>query len=289
MNNGFLVSTQWLADHLDDPQVRVLDVSGHLDSNRRNQAFDQYLAEHLPGAIWFDVASADGELSDPDSPLSWTWPPMSQIEEAMSRVGVDNATTVVLVARSFDRPYGHGTMWCTRAWWTLHHSEARCVILEGGHERWKTEGRRLDDGEVVVAPRIFIGTDRRDEGIAGRGDVLAALDAGTSCVVDALPDDVFRGDRTPYERPGHITGAQNVPFRSFIAEPTADFIPVDQASEIFEEAGLFDRDRVVVYCGGAISATVTAFALKRSGHPDVRVYDGSLQEWAADPTLPMST
>lgn len=289
MQDDYLVSTQWLSEHLDDPQVRVLDVSGNLDAERNNLAHDDYVVEHVPGAVWFDVASGYGELSDPSSPLWWTWPSMRQIEGAMGRSGVDNRTTVVIVARSADRPYGHGSMWCTRAWWTLHHSEVRCVILAGGHERWKREGRPLESGDVTVPPRTFIGTDRRHEGIADRDDVQTALETGASCVVDALPTDVFRGERTPYARPGHITGAQNVPFHSLIAEPTADFVPVERASAIFDEAGLFDRNRVIVYCGGAISATVTAFALKRSGHPDVRVYDGSLQEWAAEPTLPMST
>lgn len=246
-HDGFLVSTRWLADRLDDPQVRVLDVSGHLDAERRNRAHPDYLAEHLPGAVWFDVASADGVLSDPDSALSWTWPPMDRIEATMSAVGVDNRTTVVLVARTSDQPYGYGTMWCTRAWWTLHHAEVDCVILEGGHERWIAEGRPVDSGEVAVTARTFIGTDRRHEGIADRHDVQAALAAPTSCVIDALPEEVFRGERTAYARPGHITGAQNLPFRRFVAEPTAGFVSSERAAEIFDDAGLFDVERAVLY------------------------------------------
>lgn len=247
MSDHFLVSTDWLAEHIGDGDVRVLDVSGFLDGDRVNRAHDDYLAEHLPGAVWFDVASASGELSDPDSTLSWTWPPLAQIEAAMGSVGVDDGTTVVLVARTFDRPYGVGTMWCTRAWWTLHHSGVACAILEGGVERWCSEGRPTESGPVSVASTTFRGDDRRSEAIADRRRVESALDDGASCVIDALPEASFTGERSNYARPGHITGAQNVPFQRFIAEPTAGFVPVDEARAIFDRAGVLDRERVVLY------------------------------------------
>ena len=247
MNDRFVVSTEWLAEHVHDDDVRVLDVSGFLDDDRVNQAHDDYLSEHLPGAVWFDVASANGELSDPDSPLSWTWPPLAQIEGAMGRVGVGNGTTVVLVARTSDRPLGLGTMWCTRAWWTLHHSGVRCAILEGGHERWLAEGRLTESGPVSATATTFRGEDRRADAIADRHDVEAALGDGASCVIDALPELSFTGERVNYARPGHITGAQNVPFQHFITEPTAAFVPVDEARSIFDRAGVLDRERVVLY------------------------------------------
>ena len=241
------MSTDWLAEHLDDPDVRVLDVSGHLDADRRNLARDDYLAAHVPGAVWFDVASGHGELSDPDSALAWTWPPVAQIESAMARVGVDGDTTVVITARSSTRPYGHGTMWCTRAWWTLHHSGVDCVILAGGLERWTAEGRPTESGDTHVEPRTFAATDRRHDAIADRSDVQAALASTDSCVIDALPAASYRGERVNYARPGHITGAQNLPFHQFIAEPTASFISEREARAILERAGLFDRARAVLY------------------------------------------
>jgi thiosulfate/3-mercaptopyruvate sulfurtransferase len=247
MTDRFLVSTEWLAERADRADVRVLDVSGFHDDRGNNLAHDEYLSEHVPGAVWFDVASTRGELSDPESTLSWTWPPLSQIEAAMGRVGVDNDTTVVLVARSFDRPLGLGTMWCTRAWWTLHHSGVRCVILEGGLERWCAEGRPTESGTVVVAPTTFTGDDRRHEAIADRHDVEAALADAAACVIDALPEASFTGERVNDARPGHITGASNVPFSNFIIEPTAAFIPNDEAREIFDRAGMLDRERVVLY------------------------------------------
>ncbi|MGI9623310.1 MAG: sulfurtransferase [Acidimicrobiales bacterium] len=247
MAHPYLVSTEWLATHSADSTVRVLDVTGWLGDDRANLARDDYLADHIPGAVWFDVASARGELSDPSSELSWTWPPLDQIEAAMGRVGVDNDTTVVLAARTPDRPYGLGTMWCTRAWWTLHHSGVRCVILEGGFERWCREERPTESGDVEVPPATFAGEDRREEAVADRHDVQQALAADASCVVDALPPESFNGQRSNYSRPGHITGAQNVPYQSFIEEPTAGFVSEDHARELFDRAGLFDYERVVLY------------------------------------------
>lgn len=243
----FVVSTTWLAERLDDPAVRILDVSGHLDADRNNLAHGDYLDAHIPGAVWFDVASGRGELSDPAARLPWTWPPLTQIEAAMGRVGVDDTTTVVISARSSSEPYGHGTMWCTRAWWTLHHSGVRCAILEGGLERWTAEGRPTEAGEITVTPRVFRGTDRRHEAIADRDDVLTALADADSCVIDALPSASYTGERVAYARPGHITGAASLPFHRFVAEPTADFVPVDQARTWFRDAGVFERERAVLY------------------------------------------
>ncbi len=247
MAEHYLVSTEWLAERLDDPTVRILDVSAVLDADRNNVAKNDYLAEHLPGAVWFDVGSGGGELSDPDSDLSWTWPPMTQIEAAMGRVGVDNDTQVVIVARSSGQPYGVGTMWCTRAWWTLHHSGVTCAILEGGHERWAAEGRPMETGEVTCEARAFSGTDRRAEAIADRHDVQAALANTASCVIDALPEASYTGERVNYARPGHITGAANLPFPLLIEDATAAFIPLEAARALFVDHGLFDRERAVLY------------------------------------------
>lgn len=247
MNDQYLVSTEWLAEHLDDADVRVLDVSGYHDDAGANMAHDHYLDAHIPGAVWFDVVSRDGELSDPDSDLSWTWPPLAQIEAAMGRVGVGNDTTVVIAARSFVEALGLGTMWCTRAWWTLHHSGVRCVILEGGLERWQREGRAVGSGEVVVEPATFRGDDQRSGAIADRHDVESALSDGGSCVIDALPAASYTGERVNYARPGHITGAANLPFPSFIEEPTAAFGSEAAAHDILDRAGMFDVERAVLY------------------------------------------
>ena len=247
MDDTFLVSTDWLADHLGDPDVRVLDVSGFHVEPGVNGAYDDYLAEHIPGAVWFDVCSSHGVLSDPDAELWWTWPAIERIEAAMSSAGVGDDTTVVITARTYDRPLGLGTMWCTRAWWTLHHSGVRCAILEGGLERWRREGRSVESGPVEVPAADFHVEDRRAEAIAHRDDVERALADGASCVIDALPTESYTGQRSNYARPGHIAGAGSLPYGTFIAEPTAAFIPLDEATEAFRTAGVFDVERAVLY------------------------------------------
>ncbi|MEO1062082.1 MAG: rhodanese-like domain-containing protein [Actinomycetota bacterium] len=286
----YLVEPEWLADRLDDPTVRVLDVTAQLDRELVNHAkaacFD---AAHLPGSVFFDVSSARGALSDPHAELPWTWPRSSWVDERLAEAGVADDTTVVLVARTPREGIDSGTMWCTRAWWTLHHMGVDCRILRGGLERWEAEGRPLTDEPTAVSP----GSVRTSEAAAGacasKEDVLAALESGRSCVLDALPASSFDGTDGGYgPRRGHITGAVNLPFRGLVERETAAFPDADVLRERVDALGLLDHERVVTYCGGAIAATVPAFVLAMLGHDDVGVYDGSLMEWAADESLPMT-
>jgi thiosulfate/3-mercaptopyruvate sulfurtransferase len=290
VNPQYLVDTSWLAEHLEDPGVRVLDVTAKLTSSLVNRADEECYAQgHIPGSVPFDVASGRGVLSDPDAALPWMWPPAEQVEAALAQVGVSNDTQVVLVARTPRAGIDSGTMWCTRAWWTLHHLGVRCAILRGGIEAWEAEGRPLvtDRPEVPAGSFRVSGDWRRARATAA--DVLDALGSGRACVVDALPSSTYDGVDPGYgPRKGHITGAVNVPFRSLIEGETAAFADADTIERHLRDAGLLEAERVVTYCGGAIAATVDAFALALFGHGDVAVYDGSLMEWAADPSLPMT-
>jgi thiosulfate/3-mercaptopyruvate sulfurtransferase len=286
----YLVSTSWLAEHLDDPAVRVLDVTARLTSSLENRAktacFD---VGHIPGSIFFDVASGRGVLSDPDAPLPWMWPTPEQFASTMADCGIDAETRVVLVARTPRAGIDSGTMWCTRAWWTMHHMGVDCAILHGGIEQWEAEGRPLTTEEPAAGRRAgFTVHDRRAQARATKDDVLAALSSSV-CIVDALTADSFDGSGQGYgPRRGHITGAVNVPFRSLIERETAAFVDAETMRAQLDAAGLFDHEAVITYCGGAIAATVDAFCLALFGHEWVSVYDGSLMEWSADPELPMT-
>lgn len=284
----YLVSTDWLAEHLDD--VRVLDVTAKLSGKLENQAeADCYRNAHIPGSVFFDVASGKGVLSDPTADLPWMWPAAEQIATSLAAAGVGPNTRVVLVARTPRDGIDSGTMWCTRAWWTLHHAGVNCAILHGGLEKWESEGRPLT-GEVTPvrnADPVAI-PDEWQSGRADIGDVQSVLD-GAGCLVDALPADSFDGTGSAYgPRAGHITGARNVPFRSLIEAETAGFVDAATMYGVLSESGLLGDERVVTYCGGAIAATVDAFALALFGKTDVAVYDGSLMEWSANPDLPMT-
>ena len=291
-NPQYLVDTDWLAAHLDDPDVVVLDVTAKLTSKLVNRAGEECFAPaHIAGSRFFDVPSGHGELSDPDAPLPWTWPTPARFADVMARHGIGNDSRVVLVARTPRPGIDSGTMWCTRAWWTMHHMGVDCAILHGGLERWEAEGRPLVAGEAPAAapPARFEVASGWERARAQRDDVLGALDDGATCIVDALSATSFDGtDRGYGERKGHITGALNLPFRDLVEAETAGFVDADVMRARLDAAGLFERPRVITYCGGAIAATVDAFALALFGHSQVAVYDGSLMEWSADPALPMT-
>ncbi|MEM9653348.1 MAG: rhodanese-like domain-containing protein [Actinomycetota bacterium] len=295
----YLVSPEELADELQNPNTRVLDVTAKLTSSLENRAEEEcYRDSHIPGSLFFDVPSGKGVLSDQDAALPWMWPPPDQVRSALAGVGVGPETRVVLVARTPREGIDSGTMWCTRAWWTLHHYGVDCAILHGGIERWEAEGRPLTDAvsTVPAAPPVVPTTDW-ERARATKEDVLAAVRgdggpdgaAAPACLVDSLPADSFDGSGTAYgPRAGHISGAINVPFRSLIERETAGFAEPAVLHQHLADAGLLDSRDVITYCGGAIAATVDAFALALFGKTNVSVYDGSLMEWSADPDLPMT-
>jgi thiosulfate/3-mercaptopyruvate sulfurtransferase len=286
----YLVEPDWLAARLDDPTVRVLDVTGKLTSKRVNRAReDCFDVAHIPGAVFVDAGGANGEFHDPDAALPWTWASPQRFAELMGRCGVGNDTHVVLAASTPRPGIDSGTMWCTRTWWTMHHLGVRCSILLGGMERWQAEGRPVTADPTVVEPAVFKVADGWQRGRADRHDVLAALGRADACVLDALSAETFAGTGDAYgPRKGHITGAVNLPFRSLIEAETAGFVDAGTMRGLLEQQGLLGRDEVVAYCGGAIAATTAAFALALFGRSGVSVYDGSLLEWAADDTLPMT-
>lgn len=291
---SYLVETDWLADHLDDPTVVVLDVTAKLTRDLVNRAGDEVVAAgHIPGAVFFDVPAGHGVLSDPDAELPWMWPDVDRLRSVLAEHGVGPSTRVILTASTPRPGLDAGTMWCTRAWWTLHHSGLDVAILRGGNERWQAEGRPMAEGPATADPVADGPTlvDGRPVARATKDDVMAALADGRTCVVDALPEESYRGEADGYgARKGHITGARNLPFRRLIDDETAGFpADRDEIERRLETAGLLAHDGpIVTYCGGAIAATVPAFCLALVGRTDVRVYDGSLMEWSADPSLPMT-
>ena len=275
-----LVSTEWLAEHLDDPNVVVLDTTvltvpdaeGNLlsVSGREN-----YLAGHIPGAGFADLM---GDLSDSESPYRFAVPSPEQFARAMETLGVGNGKRVVL----YD---SQGSMWAARVWWMLRWiGFDSAAILDGGVAAWTAAGRPLEPGEVELSPGTLMVSLRPDV-IADQAEVRAAIDDDSVELIDALPVPIFTGQVSLYGRPGHIPSASNVPTRTLM----------DEAGRFKSEAELktlFEGDentRTIHYCGGGIAASATAFAMLRAGHDDVAVYTASLQEWTADPENPMAT
>jgi thiosulfate/3-mercaptopyruvate sulfurtransferase len=273
-----LVTAEWLNEHLNDPDLVVLDCSV-LVQPAGNGGFDsvsgrpQYDKGHIPTAGFADLK---GELSDIESPFGFAVPTPEQFAAAMSALGVGDDSRVVLYDAS-------GSVWAARVWWMLRWiGFDKVALLDGGLAAWTAEGLPLST-EPVSRSVGTLTIALRPELIVGKDEVLAAISDDTVSIIDALPEAQYRGEMSMYARPGHITSATNVPVLSLINE-TGRYRPAQELEKLFTG----DRDsRTITYCGGGIAASANAFVMTRLGYKDVAVYAASLQEWAADESLPM--
>jgi thiosulfate/3-mercaptopyruvate sulfurtransferase len=285
----FLATTAWLADHLDDPDLRILDCTVFLRPRADGKpgyevtpGREDWAAGHIPGSVFADLHN---DLSDRDSRLRFMTPPAAQFADAMGGYGVGDASHVVLYDRA-------GNMWAARIWWMLRafgFDNAR--VLDGGWTAWTAEKRPVTTEATAKAPAPATFTARlRPSLMASKDDVLAAMEAGQSCIVNALSASQHTGEVAPYGRPGHIAGSANVPAMGSagIVDPkTQRFQPVEVIRGRLHDAGANPGERLITYCGGGIAASSVAFAAIMAGFDDVAVYDASLSEWAMDPALPM--
>jgi thiosulfate/3-mercaptopyruvate sulfurtransferase len=273
-----LVSPEWLSQHLDDPDLVVLDCTVRVEPNEDGtmqilSGRADYEVGHIPSAGFADLMD---DLSDGDSPLKFAVGTPEQFCAAMGTLGVGDDTRVVL----YD---GNNSVWAARVWWMLRWvGFDRAALLDGGLGAWTAEGRSLSTA-TANRPAKQLTPSPRPELIADRDEVFAAIDNSAVSIIDALPEASYRGEMAMYGRPGHIPGASNIPAFSLLDE-SGHYLPHD------ELAAIFDGDRAaraITYCGGGIAASSNAFIMTRLGFTDVAVYTASLQEWAADPANPM--
>jgi thiosulfate/3-mercaptopyruvate sulfurtransferase len=273
-----LVSAAWLEQHLDDPDLVVLDCTVLVEPDgsgglRSVNGKASYESGHIPTAGFADLL---GDLSDGGSPLDFAMPSPEQFAAAMEELGVGDNSRVVL----YD---ANGSVWAARVWWMLRWiGFDRAALLDGGLNAWKAEGRELST-EPADRPAGQLTVNLRPELIADRDEVLASIDDDSVTLIDSLPPAHYRGETTMYERPGHIPGAVNVPVFSALDE-TGHYRSLDELAAIFEGKR---EGRAITYCGGGIAASSNAFVMTRLGFSDVAVYAASLQEWTADPDNPM--
>lgn len=270
------VSTQWLADHLDAPDLVVFDASWHLPTAGRD-ARAEYLDGHIPGAVFFDI---DG-VADHSTDLPHMLPDPVAFSSAVRKLGFGDGMRAVIYDSA-------GLFSAPRLWWTLQIFGASDVsILDGGLPKWKAEGRAVEQGSASRQPRHF--TPRFDHGlVADAADVKKALDDGSAQVVDARPAARFRGIAPEPRlglRSGHMPGATNLPFSSLVdGGRMKDKAALESA---FAQAGV-DPDRpVIASCGSGLTAAIVSLALAASGRRPATVYDGSWAEWGAKEELPV--
>src|SRR4051794_26097443 len=213
-------------------------------------------------------------------------PPAEQFADVMSRIGVGDGTRAVL----YDDFLG---MYAARVWWMLRaFGFDDAAVLNGGWQKWTREGRPVSTEPASYPAATFVPRPR-PERIASKEDVLAATqDQGVS-IINALLEPEYTGDPAfphHYDRPGHIPGSVNVPFAS-VVDMTGDtrFAPEDELRQRFADTGALTSERVITYCGGGIAASQTAYLLTLLGQENVALYDGSMIEWGADPSLPLVT
>jgi thiosulfate/3-mercaptopyruvate sulfurtransferase len=291
-NPQYLVEAEWLNTHIGDDNIRIFDVTGMLTSKLQNLAGERHYEQgHIPGAMFMDVASAKGTLSNTEASLPWMWPSVEQFQTAMSEHGVNQKVHVIVYAATPRPGVDNGTMWSTRAWWTLHHMGVRCSILNGGWEKWIADGYAVSQTMSSYAPMQFQAATPGREAIVERSQVLSALEStANTVVVDALSAESFSGrDKPRYgSRKGHITGAVSIPMSEMLDADTGTFLKAEEMAVRLEKHGLLSANRVISYCGGGIAATVDAFCLALLGHENVAVYDGSLLDWLQDDAHPMT-
>jgi thiosulfate/3-mercaptopyruvate sulfurtransferase len=276
-----IVSTDWLADKLDGGETRLtlVDASWHMPDSKRD-AEAEYNDAHLPGALFFDIDA----LSMQAFQLPHMMLRADLFEEAVSEMGVSSKDTIIV----YDNSDVHSA---ARVWWNFKVMGHDAVyVLDGGLQKWRSEGKPLSDKPVSRKPGRFKAT-LRPELLRCQDDILMNLDHPREQLVDARGTDRFEGSvPEPRKglRSGHIPGARNVPFNGLFASDNT-LLPPEKLAEVFERAGVRLDAPVVTSCGSGITACVLKLALATLGKGDVAIYDGSWVEWGGIDHLPIDT
>jgi len=284
-SSAALISTDDLARRLGAPGLRIFDCTTYLrprpeggynaESGRAN-----YDKGHIPGAAFLDLGA---ELSDQNSTLRFTLPPLDVLTTAFAAKGIGHGTFVVL--------YSHASpVWASRLWWMLRavgFDEA--AILDGGLDKWKAENRPLST-EPATYPAATLTLRGRPEIFVDKNEIKGAIGKSDTLTLNALSLDQHKGTGgVTYGRAGRIAGSSCVPAASLF-RPDKALKPIADLRTAFEGVGAEPDKRILVYCGGGIAATLDAFVLTAMlGHKNVSVYDNSMQEWSNDSSLPMET
>lgn len=274
-----LVSTEWLAAHLDDPDLRIIDASWHMPAAGRD-ARAEYEAAHIPGARFFDIDA----IADSRSPLPHMAPQPELFISRLRAMGIGDGHQVVV----YDNSDVHSA---ARVWWLFRlMGKTDVAMLDGGFAKWQAEGRPVEDMPPITRDRHMT-VQRQAALVRDVTQVAAAAKLGDHQIVDARSAARFRGDEPeprPGLRAGHIPGARNVPSGQ-LYNPDGTMKSPEELRAIFESAGVDLSRPVITTCGSGITAASLALALERLGKRDWSLYDGSWTEWGSYPDLKIAT
>jgi thiosulfate/3-mercaptopyruvate sulfurtransferase len=275
-----LVSTDWLAAHVDDADLRLLDGSFKLPGVTPTAA-DDYRTRHIRGAMFFDIDA----IADHDSPLPHMLPGATEFGTAMSQLGVGADDRVVIYDSA-------GIVSATRAWWMLRiFGHDRIAVLDGGLPKWLAEGRPVTDTVEAPGRRAFR-VKFRPELVRKKVQLLANLESKAEQVLDARTVERFEGKAAepwPGRRSGRIPGSLNLPYSLLSNAADKTMASREELERRFAAAGVVGGKPVVTSCGSGVTACILAFGLYLTGRDDVAVYDGSWAEWGLPGDTPVTT
>jgi thiosulfate/3-mercaptopyruvate sulfurtransferase len=275
-----LKSTQWLAEQLDDPALRLVDATYVLASDGRNCA-TEFEAAHIPGAVFLDL----GKVADSASPLPMMLPDADQFSAQMAALGLGTDDQIILYDNS---PYRSAA----RAWWMLTRifGFSQVSILDGGFGKWLAEGRATESGPAVASPTQVASTKDASH-VRTKADMLQNLDSKAEQMLDARGKPRFTGeeeDPRPGIAAGHIPGSFNLPYgQMFNADGT--WKSGDALKAAFADAGIDLNRPIITSCGSGLTAATLVFGAHLIGKRDVALYDGSWSEWGGDAVTPKTT
>lgn len=279
-HKSWLTETDWLAAELNAPDIVIIDASWHMPGDGKDARAD-YLEEHIPGAIFFDI----DEIADTKSPLPHMLPPPEKFSSRIRSMGIGDGSRIVV----YD---SKGLYSAARVWWTFRVMGVEDVtVLNGGLPKWKREGLPLESGEPRVRGTRHFTSRRNADLVRDVDDMKAILKDHSAEILDARSRERFAG-RTAEPRPGlrsgHIPGAHNLPSGQLV-NPDGTLKSKAELALLLAESGVDLAKPIVTSCGSGITASLLALSLAELGHRRTAVYDGSWAEWGADQSLPIET
>ena len=282
-NGHLLVDSDWLANHLNDPDLRIFDCTTRLVPDeelgyRIADARDNWTSAHIPGSGYLNCQD---DMCDTSHRHRFMLADPASFAASVGTLGIGDDTSVVLYSTA-------ELFWATRAWWALYaNGFDNAFVLHGGFQSWTAEDRPVSTEPCTYSPATFT-ANRREDVVLNKDDVLALLDNSDVAIVNALSAVQYQGTGgMVFGRPGRIAHSTNAPYPDLADLAAGTLNDPAAVQRIFADADATPDKRIVNYCGGGISATIGFFAQKLMGYDNIAMYDASMQEWGFDETLPM--